>query len=279
MADQNVNLANMKGVSEQDRKMIADAEAMMGPEPSTMGFVKNLFWGRFRSDLVFPYPEASQDQQAKTAKLLAELEDYLKNEHPSIEIDQEQHIPDWVIKRLFDLGVLGMTVPEEYGGLGLGVTAYNHALEMIGRYCGSTSVVVSAHQSIGCKAIMLFGTEAQKQKYLPGVAREYLSAFCLSEPQVGSDAAGQETTIRWDEAEGVYVLNGEKKWSTSGALAGLFTVLGKQQVTDPKTRQAERGRHRAHRHARTWRAWRSSRRTAPRPASAARGRRACASPT
>lgn len=235
MAEQKVNLANMKGVSAQDRKMIADAEAMMGPEPSTMGFVKNLFWGRFRDDLVFPYPAPSQDQQEKTDRLIAELEAYLRDEHPAIEIDQEQHIPDWVLRRLFDMGVLGLTVPEQYGGLGLGVTAYNHVLETIGRYCASTAVVVSAHQSIGCKAIMLFGTEAQKAEYLPRVAREYLSAFCLSEPQVGSDAAGQETTIRWDEAEGVYVLNGEKKWSTSGALAGLFTVLGKQQVTDPKT--------------------------------------------
>ena len=165
----------------------------------------------------------------------------MKHEHPSVEIDQTQQIPDWALRRLFDMGVMGMTVPEAYGGLGLGVTAYNRALEVIGRYCCSTSVVVSAHQSIGCKAIMLFGNEAQKAEYLPKVAREYLSAFCLSEPQVGSDAAGQETTVTFDEATQEYVLNGEKKWSTSGAIAGLFTVLAKHRYTDPKTGKQKDG--------------------------------------
>ena len=234
-------LSELKGISEKDRKMIAETEAMFGAEPTSMGFAKNLFWGRFRNDLVFPYPQPSKEQQEKTDRLIAELEQYMKHEHPSVEIDQAQHVPDWALRRLFDMGVMGMTVPEEYGGLGLGVTAYNRALETIGRYCGSTSVIVSAHQSIGCKAIMLFGTEAQKKHYLPKVAREYLSAFCLSEPQVGSDAAGQETTVTFDEATQEYVLNGEKKWSTSGAMAGIFTVLAKHRFVDPKTGKAKDG--------------------------------------
>lgn len=225
----------LKNVSARDRKMIEDIEVMLGPEPSEMGFAKNLFWGRFRNDLIFPYPLESKDERAKCDALLADLEDYLKNEHPSILIDQEQYIPEWSLKRLFEIGVMGMTVPEEYGGLGLGVTSYNRVLEMIGRYCTSTSVVVSAHQSIGCKAIMLFGTDEQKAKYLPKVAREYLSGFCLSEPNVGSDAAGQETRCELSEDGKYYILNGEKKWTTSGAMAGLFTVACKQRLVDPKT--------------------------------------------
>ncbi len=236
-----VDLSKLKNVSAQDQKMIADIETMMGPEPSQMGFVKNLFWGRFRSDLVLPYPHESKEERAKCDALLEELEAYLKNEHPSVEIDQEEYIPQWVFDRLFDMGVMGMTVPEQYGGLGLGVTSYNRVLEMLGRYCGSSSVVVSAHQSIGCKAIMLFGTEEQKKRFLPKVAREYLSAFCLSEPQVGSDAAGQETRCEWNEKEQCYILNGEKKWSTSGALSGMFTVMAKQQVRDPKTGKTKEG--------------------------------------
>ncbi len=236
-----VNLSKLKNVSVQDQKMIADIETMMGPEPGQMGFVKNLFWGRFRSDLVFPYPQSTREEREKCDALLVELEDYLKNEHPSVEIDQKEYIPEWAIKRLFDLGVMGMTVPEVYGGLGLGVTSYNRVLEMIGRYCGSTSVVVSAHQSIGCKAIMLFGSEEQKKRFLPKVAREYLSAFCLSEPNVGSDAAGQETRCEWSEKENCFILNGEKKWSTSGALSGMFTVMAKQQVRDPKTGKTKEG--------------------------------------
>jgi acyl-CoA dehydrogenase family protein 9 len=228
-------LDKMKGVSARDQEMIRETEVMFGPEPEDMGFIKNVFWGRLREEVVLPYPEVSAAERAKCDRLLAELEDYLDHEHPSILIDQEQYIPDWAMRRLFDLGVLGMTIPEQYGGLGLGVASYNRVLEAIGRRCGSSSVVVSAHQSIGCKALMLFGTEEQKKDYLPKVAREYLSAFCLSEPMVGSDAAGQQTRCEFLPDEGVYVLNGEKKWSTSGALAGMFTVMANQMVTDPKT--------------------------------------------
>lgn len=230
-----IDTLKLKNVSEQDQKMIRDIEAMMGPEPEAMGFAKNLFWGRYRNDMVMPYPEVSAEEKAKCDALVQELETYMKTEHPSIEIDRDQEIPDWVIKRLFDMGVMGMTVPEEYGGLGLGISSYNRVLETIGSYCGSTSVMVSAHQSIGCKAIMLFGNEEQKKTYLPGVARKYLSAFCLSEPQVGSDAAGQETRCELSEDGTHYILNGEKKWSTSGALSGMYTVMAKQRMADPKT--------------------------------------------
>ncbi len=233
------SLSNLKKVSAEDRKMIRDIEKMLGPEPTDIGFVKNLFAGRFRGDLVFPYPRERKDEKEKCERLLAELEDYLKNEHPSVLIDREEYIPEWALKRLFEIGVMGMTVPEEYGGLGLGVTSYNRALQVIGKYCGSTSVVVSAHQSIGCKAIMLFGTDEQKKEFLPKVAREYLSAFCLSEPQVGSDAAGQETYCELSEDGSHYILNGEKKWSTSGAIAGMFTVMAKQKLTDAKGKTKE----------------------------------------
>ncbi len=208
---------------------------MLGPEPSEMGFVKNMFWGRFRDELVFPYPTPSRKEQERCEALLSELETYLKHEHPSVQIDAEERIPEWCIDRYFEMGVMGMTIPEEYGGLGLGVSSYNRVLEMIGSYCGSSAVMISAHQSIGCKALMLFGTEEQKREFLPKVAREYLSAFCLSEPQVGSDAAGQETRCEKSEDGTYYVLNGEKKWSTSGALSGMFTVMCKQHVIDPKT--------------------------------------------
>ncbi|MFW5955197.1 MAG: acyl-CoA dehydrogenase family protein, partial [Rhodothermales bacterium] len=228
-------LSKLKNVSLADQKMIQDIEAMMGPEPSKMGFAKNLFWSHFRNDLVFPYPTPSSTEREKCDRLMHELQTYLETDHPRIEIDQEEHIPQWVIDRLFEMGVMGMTVPEEYGGLGLGVTSYNRVLELIGRYCASTAVVVSAHQSIGCKAIMIFGTEEQKRRFLPGVAREYLSAFCLSEPNVGSDAGGQETTCRLSEDGSHYILNGEKKWSTSGAIAGVFTVMARQAITDPVT--------------------------------------------
>jgi acyl-CoA dehydrogenase family protein 9 len=231
----NPNLAkDLKNVSEKDRKQIEQAQEMLGPDPSTMGVLKNVFWGNFREDLV-PYPTVSAEETAKCDQLLAALDEYLVNEHPSIEIDQKQEIPQWVIQRLFDLGVLGMTIPAEFGGLGLGITSYNRVLERLGRSCGSTAVLVSAHQSIGCKAVMLFGNAEQKKRFLPLMAKSTLSAFCLSEPNVGCDAGGQETRCELSPCGEFYILNGEKKWATSGALSGLFTVMAKQKVTDPKT--------------------------------------------
>jgi alkylation response protein AidB-like acyl-CoA dehydrogenase len=219
--------------------MIADAEALHEPQfgvhINQLGAVKNLFWGNLRNNVLYPYPRCSAEETARCDKLLESLSSYLENEHPTTRIDQEQEIPRWVIDRLFALGVLGMTIPREYGGQGLGITSYNRVLERIGRTCGSTAVLVSAHQSIGCKAIMLFGTEEQTARWLPHLAREWLSAFCLSEPNVGCDAGGQETTCRLSADGSHYILNGEKKWSTSGALANLFTVMARQDVSDGAT--------------------------------------------
>lgn len=138
-------------------------------------------------------------------------------------------------KKLFDLGVLGMTISQEFQGGGFGITSYNRVLERIGRACGSTAVMVSAHQSIGCKALMLFGTPEQKSHFLPRLAKDTLSAFCLSEPNVGCDAGGQETRCQVSEDGTHFILNGEKKWATSAALSGLFTVMCKQKITDPKS--------------------------------------------
>jgi acyl-CoA dehydrogenase family member 9 len=226
---------DLKNISEKDRKQIQDAQEMLGPDPSTMGLIKNVFWGNFREDLVFPYPTPPSDEQARCDQLLSELDRYLSTEHPSVEIDQKQEIPTWVIDRLFKLGVLGMTIPKEYGGLGFGITAYNKVLRRIGRTCGSTAVLVSAHQSIGCKAVMLFGNDEQKRRFLPRMAADTLSAFCLSEPNVGCDAGGQETRCELSPCGEYYIVNGEKKWATSGALSGLFTVMAKQRIKDPKT--------------------------------------------
>ncbi|MBL8875002.1 MAG: acyl-CoA dehydrogenase family protein [Phycisphaerae bacterium] len=232
------DLKSMK-MSDKDRKLIEDAEALLGPEPTKMGFVKNMFWGNLRTDLVFPYPIPEAKETAACDQLLARLDDYLRNEHPAVQIDQEQEIPRWVIDRLFELGVMGMTIPKEFGGLGLGITSYNRVLERIGYSCGSTAVLVSAHQSIGCKAVMLFGNEEQKKRWLPHLAKDWVSAFCLSEPNVGCDAGGQETRCEKTPDGEFYVINGEKKWATSGAISGLFTVMAKQKIINPKTGKEE----------------------------------------
>jgi alkylation response protein AidB-like acyl-CoA dehydrogenase len=206
-----------------------------------MGLVKNLFWGNIREDLIFPFPEISAEETARCDQLMAELDEYMRKEHPTIQIDREQETPDWAIKRLFEIGVLGMIIPKEYGGRGFGITSYNRALERIGATCGSTAVLASAHLSIGCSALFLFGNEEQKQRFMPRLATEALSAFCLSEPNVGSDAGGQETTCELTEDGEHYIVNGEKKWATSGAMAAFFTVLARQKIKDPKTGKEREG--------------------------------------
>ena len=229
------NLTNLKGVDEKDRQMLEGVVEMFGVEPTSMGVIKNFFWGNIREDLLIPYPQTNPEEKARCDALLEKLDAYLEKEHPAVRIDQEQEIPKWVIDRLFELGVLGMTIPQEYGGGGFGITSYNRVLEHIGHTCGSTAVLASAHLSIGCKAIALFGTEEQKRRWLPHLATHWLSAFCLSEPDVGCDAGGQQT-VSVPSADGKYfILNGEKKWSTSAALSQLFTVMSRQTMTDPKT--------------------------------------------
>jgi len=233
-------ISDLRNISEKDRRQIEQAREMLGPDPERMGFVKNFFWGNFREELVFPWPQVSPEATARCDQLMAELDEYLRNEHPTVQIDRDQEIPEWVIRRLFEIGVLGMIIPTEYGGRDLGITSYNRVLERIGYTCGSTAVLVSAHLSIGCGALMLFGTEQQKQRYLPRMASEMLSAFCLSEPNVGCDAAGQESRCELSADGEYYILNGEKKWATSAAMAGLFTVMAQQEVTDPATGKTKR---------------------------------------
>jgi acyl-CoA dehydrogenase family member 9 len=231
------DLRTLIGIREKDIKLFEDAMAIIGPEPSTTGIVKNYFWGHVRQDLLFPYPQILADETARCDRLVAAVEEYLLHEHPATLIDQEQEIPQWVVARLFELGVLGMTIPKEYGGGGFGITSYNRVLQKIGSYCGSTAVMVSAHQSIGCKAIMLFGTEEQKKVWLPKLATEWVSAFCLSEPNVGCDAGGQETRCELSADGQDFIVNGEKKWSTSAAFAKLFTVMARQKLIDPETKK------------------------------------------
>lgn len=240
MTQLKADLKQMKGISAQDAKMLADAEVLLGPDPEEMGFIQNMFWGNIREELVFPYPKGDAEETARCDQLIAALDDYLRNEHPAIQIDQEQEIPRSVIDKLFELGVMGLTIPREYGGQGMGVTSYVRVLEKIGEYCGSTAVLVSAHQSIGCKAVMLFGNEEQKRNWLPRLAKDWVSAFCLSEPNVGCDAGGQETRCEKTPDGEFYILNGEKKWATSGALSGLFTVMAKQKIKGRDGKEVER---------------------------------------
>ncbi len=223
----------MRNLSRADQEQFEKAKDLIESEPAEIGYVKSLFFGRLKSGQVLPYPHQDAEEARRTDELIARLDEFLKREVDADKIDAEERIPQHVIDGLGELGVMGMTVPTEFGGGGFSHTAYCRVLEHVARHCTSTAVLIGAHQSIGLKALMLMGTPQQKQAYLPALARgEMLAAFCLSEPQVGSDAANVQTTARLSEDGAYWILDGQKKYATNAALAGFLTVMAATPVTE-----------------------------------------------
>ena len=194
-------------------------------------FSKALFSGVLLDELVFPYPKMDEEEK-ENLKLIQETFKKFADDHiDSYKIDEEGRIPDEVMDGLKELGFMGLSVPEEYGGFGLSNTGYVKMLEFIGGINPSVAIVLGGHQSIGYKGLLLYGTEQQKKKYLPKLASgEMIAAYCLTEPGAGSDAAGIKTKAVLDEKRGVYVLNGSKLWITNGGIADFFTVFAKEMV-------------------------------------------------
>ncbi|MGH7198113.1 MAG: acyl-CoA dehydrogenase family protein [Candidatus Omnitrophota bacterium] len=202
-----------------------EAREEAGRYPS---FVGDLFTGRVRWDLIFPYPAQDEADKKIGDTFLAKLEPFLKNELDADAVDRTGIIPDSVMKGLRDLGCFGMKIPKEYGGLGLSQTNYNRAVGMVASHCGSTAVLLSAHQSIGVpQPLKLFGNPEQKKKYLPLFAKGAISAFALTEPDVGSDPAKMSTTATPVENGNFYLINGTKLWCTNGTIADVIIVMAK----------------------------------------------------
>ena len=191
-------------------------------------FAGDLFMGRFNLQHLYPFPlQAAADVEAGRL-FLAELAAVLKNEVDPDRIDAEGEIPDAVIDRLAKLGAFGIKIPKEYGGLGLSQTNYCRAATLLGSVDANLTALLSAHQSIGVpQPVKLFGTQAQKEKYLPRVARGEISAFALTETSVGSDPA-KMTTRAEPTADGKhFIINGEKLWCTNGLKAGVIIVMAR----------------------------------------------------
>jgi acyl-CoA dehydrogenase family member 9 len=221
----------MVQLSKTDQEQFEKAKDLIAEPTEQMGFVRSLFFGQLRLDKVLPYPAQDPDDAKRTGKLLRELDKFLKENVDADRIDAQERIPKSVITGLGKLGVLGMTVPTQYGGGGFSHTAYCRVLERIAQHCASTAVLVGAHQSIGLKAVMLNGTEEQKKKYLPDLASgKKLAAFALSEPEAGSDAANVQTRAVLAKNGKHWVLNGDKKYITNGAIAGMMTVMARTEV-------------------------------------------------
>jgi acyl-CoA dehydrogenase family member 9 len=200
-------------------------------------FMKALFHGSIAEDLIYPYPETSVEERENTRLILESVRKFCETQVDSVKIDREHHIPDEVIEGMKELGLFGMLIDSRYGGIGLSATSYARVTEEIGGLDASLAVTLGAHQSIGLKAILLFGTDAQKEKYLPALATgEKVAAFALTEPSAGSDAAAIKTRAELSADGKHYILNGSKIWITNGGFADVFTVFARTSAPDEGTK-------------------------------------------
>ena len=221
-------------VSEQEARQVA--EAARETEWSKPSFVRELFLGKLDLDLIDPPPALDPDEQARAAKFMDELRVFLATIDGE-QIEQDGKVPDVAIAHLRRIGAFGIKIPREYGGLGLSQTSYNRAISLISTKCAAIGVLLSAHQSIGVpQPLKMFGTDEQKKKYLPRLAKGAISAFALTEPDVGSDPARMSATADPTEDGSAFILNGEKLWCTNGPIAELMVVMARTPAKDGKRR-------------------------------------------
>ena len=216
--------------TEQEAREVA--EAAREKEWQSPSFVRELFEGSFRLDLVHPFPEPDPADLERARPFMAKLERFMQQRVDSDKIDRDGKIPEDVVRGLGEIGAFGIKIPVEYGGLGLSQYSYTHAIGLVTSQDGNLTALLSAAQSIGVPTpLKLFGTPSQKKKYLPRLAKGAVSAFALTENQVGSDPAALSTTATLSADGTSYLLNGEKLWCTNGTIAELMVVMAR---TGPK---------------------------------------------
>ena len=219
-------------MSKGKREALELAEASRDPLDERGSFASNLFIGRYDFNRIYPWPEQSAEDRAAGREFLASLEKYLRENIDADEIDRTGEIPQKNIDDLFAMGAFGVKIPKQYEGLGLSQVNYGRAAMLLGSWDENLTALVSAHQSIGVpQPLLLFGTDEQKQKYLPRVARHEISAFALTEWNAGSDPANMSLRADPTEDGSAFILNGEKLWCTNLIKAGVLVVMAK---TAPK---------------------------------------------
>ena len=218
-------MAQQAQVTEEQARALAEESRESGwDKPS---FAKELFLGRFPLDLIHPFPKPSEAEEARTVAFLDKLREFLNTVDGSV-IERDDQIPDEYVKGMAELGCFGMKIPSEYGGLNMSQVAYNRALLMVSTVHPSLGALLSAHQSIGVpEPLKLAGTPEQKRKFLPRCAAGAISAFLLTEPDVGSDPARLGSTATPVEDGQAYELEGVKLWTTNGVVAELLVVMAR----------------------------------------------------
>jgi acyl-CoA dehydrogenase family member 9 len=196
-------------------------------------FMKALFHGVIAEDMIFPYPELPGDDRDNTSMILDSVRRYFAANVDAAKIDREHAISPEVMDGLKSLGLFGLQIPTEYDGIGLSAAAYARVMQEVGGLDAAIAVTLGAHQSIGLKGILLFGTPDQKRRYLPKLATgEHTAAFALTEPSAGSDAAAIKTRAELSPDGQHYVLNGSKIWITNGGFADVFTVFARTSALE-----------------------------------------------
>jgi len=219
-------------MSKGKREALELAEASRDPLDERGSFASNLFIGRYDFDRIYPWPEQSAEDREAGKEFLANLKKYLRENVDADEIDRTGEIPQKNIEELFAMGAFGVKIPKQYEGLGLSQVNYGRAAMLLGSWDENLTALVSAHQSIGvAQPLLLFGTDDQKKRYLPRVARKEISAFALTEWNAGSDPANMSCRADPTEDGSAFVLNGEKLWCTNLIKAGVLVVMA---VTPPK---------------------------------------------
>ena len=223
-------MAQKVHVTEEEAMKVA--EASRETEWNQPSFMREMFLGNFRLDLLHPFPLEEKERPEFRAFFQA-LKEFLREEVDPDQIDATGEYPEEVVDGLRKLGAFGMKIPKEYGGLGFNQVEYGKVMELLGAYDGNLTALLSAHQSIGVpQPLKLFGTPEQKKKYLPRCAAGEISAFALTEADVGSDPARLTTTYELSEDGEHYILTGRKLWCTNGTLANLLVVM----AADAKTK-------------------------------------------
>jgi acyl-CoA dehydrogenase family protein 9 len=228
---------------------VSEPAATVAPEHATdahladpdhnPSFTKGVFLGEIREDLIFPFPTLAADERESLTMVLDSFRAFAADHVDTKQLDHDGKFPEAVRTGMHELGMMGMNIPEAYGGFGASAKVFNRVFGEIGATDPALAVYFGAHQSIGCKGITLFGTEDQKQRWLPRCASgEIVAAFCLTEPGSGSDAQAMTTSAR-PSADGTsYTMTGTKIWISNAGYAGLFTVFAKVPVVvDGKTKQ------------------------------------------
>ncbi len=221
----------VRHVGEREARQTAEAAREAGWRQPSFG--KQLFLGDFRLDLIHPHPRPSEEATAVGEDFCARLRAFCEETVDGAQIERDAQIPDDVVRGLASLGAFGMKIAPEYGGLGLTNLYYNRALIIAGSASPAVAALLSAHQSIGVpQPLALFGTDEQKRQFLPRCARGEISAFLLTEPDVGSDPARLNTTAEPSPDGTEYVLNGVKLWTTNGVVGDLLVVMARVPASD-----------------------------------------------